>query len=219
MRCATPCFCRPAALVRLLALRFLVSARLLAVRWCLSPPAPAPPKPNTPHPSACCSLPPLCFLVSPRLPAVVAAPPPRCWRPAPRFSLFTLCLVVALRRFALCPCLLPFLPRPRVCALRVLSRSWLLSSVLPLPSRGFGPLGRLPPPPSWFSVSWVSSPCCWSSRVLLMFPCYFHALGLGTCLVGFLFPRSAGGPWCALWLASWCVPPPPPPGVAPGGVR
>ena len=79
-----------------------------------------PPTPS--HPSACCLLPPLYLLVSLRLQAAVAPSPPSPgfsfaghWHFGPRFplsSLSSLCLVVALRRLAVCWRLLLGPPSP-----------------------------------------------------------------------------------------------------------
>ena len=82
-------FRRPAARVPLLALPFLVSARLPAVFCCLGPPAAAPPP--LPHPT-------------PQL----TPPGPRfvfrgCGRPAACLPLFSFCFLVALRRWAVGP--------------------------------------------------------------------------------------------------------------------
>ena len=74
-----------------------------------------------------------------------------------------------------------------------------------------------PPPVPPCCVSWVSFPYRSFSRVLVLFPFFFRALGLGTCLVGFPFPPLARVLSCALCAVRWC--PPPPPAVAPGDVR
>ena len=101
---------RPAARVHLLALCFLVSARLLAMRWCLSPPAavPPPPYPTRPRPSACCLLPTPLLLGVLFPPAVVP-------RPLPAWGL----------HFAAGGVLLRVYP----CCLRAL---WLLCAAVPL---------------------------------------------------------------------------------------
>ena len=180
----------------------------------------APPRPGPYRPSACCPLPPLCFLVSPRLPAVVAAPPPPSgylfrsrWRLAPRFSLFPLCLVVALRCLAVCPS--PLLSAPLLSS-RVPSPCCSSSSVLPLPSRGFAPLGRLPAPP-WF----VFRACpCPAARFPVSSCCFFvFSVPLAPVCLGLFFPPRLSAFRALFALRAGAVPPPPPRAVAPGGVR
>ena len=149
---------RPAARVSLLALRFLVSARLLAVRCA----------PVHPTPLLVVCGPPLCFLVSHARRRLCPRPPPGgfvfCgrWGPAPRLPLLPLCFVVALRRSPVCRhLLLSRPPPPGVCVSRGLSPCRSSSSVLPLPSRGFAPLGRLfspPVPPVFFFLGVVALP-------------------------------------------------------------
>ena len=173
--CTSPCFCFAGVVALPLVFPCSPSAFLFlrgslpcssVCRLLLLPQA----HPTPPHPSACCLLPPLCFLVSPRLPAVVA-PPPRVFVSRPlascsAFFLFPLCLVVSLRRLAVCRRLLHSPPRHRACVSRLSSPCRSSSSAPPLPSRGFPPLGRLAPP---FVVLWGSLPCHSFSRVPLLF--------------------------------------------------
>ena len=140
VRCATPCFCfaavvASAACFPLLALRSLMSVRLLAVRWCLLRPAAAPPAPQPhltpPHPSACCLLPPPLLLG-------VAPPAGCCFRPPPVGLRFA-AVGVLLRVF---PCSL--------CALWFLCAAWLFvgASCCPPP----------PPPPGLCFADVVALP-------------------------------------------------------------
>ena len=121
-------------------------------------------RPPPPYPT-----PPLCLLSSaPPLLLCVAAPAGGCcpppppgflfcgsWRLGPRFPLSPLCLVVVLRRLAVCWRLL-LTPPPDLCFAAVVA---LPLAFLCSPS-AFAPLGRLPPPPPVLCFG-----------VLLLLPC------------------------------------------------
>ena len=179
VRCANPCFFFAGVIA--LPLVFpctLVSVRFLALRWCLSPPAAVPPPHTPPCPSACCLLPPPLLLGVPRPPTVVPAPPPG--------GMPFAAAGVLLRVYPCC-----------LCALWLLCAAWPFVGASCCPP----PPPLLPPGLCFLGVG----PCRSFSFVLLLLPCFFRACGLGTCLVGFLFPPSA---------RDGAAPPPPPP---PGG--
>ena len=209
--------CRPPDRVPLLTLRFLVSARLLAMLWCLSPPAAAPP-PNPPNPT-----PPVRLLSS--------APPFASWCPAPAGGCASppggLCFAAGgllLRVYPCCFCALWLLCAARpfvstfccpVCPPPVLgspgsSPCSSSSPVLPLLSCGFAPLSILSPPPiPPVCVPWVALPLvvlCPPAAAFFL-PCLspWHLFGLVSVspLGSRPFVRSVH---CAL------VPCPPPPG-------
>ena len=204
--------CRCVACVPLLALRLLVSARPLAARWCLLPPAaaPHPPHPNTtpllvvfcpPFASWCCRA---CRqLLPPPLPRFLSRGR---WRFALCFPSFPLSLVVAVCRLAAGSRLLlsPNTSGFVFCGYRRPAARLPLFSLCH--ARGFAPLGRLPPPP--VCVWWVSSLCRSFSRVLMLFSCFFVPLAFAPVWFGFFSP-SARGLSCALCVARWCRAPPP----------
>ena len=180
---------RPAARVLLLALPFLVSARLLALLCCLAPPAAAPPP--LPHP-----IPPLAVFPPPlaawcRRACRRLLPPP----PSPRGCRFAAVSV------SVCVFLCP----PRAL--------WLFSAAWPF----VGASCSSPPSPGFFSR--VSSPCRLPPSVLLLLSRCFAPLGrwtpapgsvfqgpLGVALRRLLLSRCAGL-LCALrsCVAAWCV--------------
>ena len=175
VQCATPCFCfvgvvpchscSPAHPPLSCVSAAPGCALLFGAACCCAPP------PTPPHPSACCPLPPLCFLVSPRLPAAVTLPPfpggfflsavgvSVCLFPCPLCALWLLCAAWPFVGAFCSP-----LPHPWVCVSRVSSPCRLPPSVLLLLSRGFAPLGRWTPPPVLCSGVLLVLPCagwCW----------------------------------------------------------
>ena len=200
----------PASRVPLLALCFLVSARLPAVllfgaACCCAPP-------TTPaNPSACCHLPPLCLFVLPRLPVAVAPPPPPgfsfCgrWRLGPQFPLSSLCLVVGLRRLAVSWRLLLTPPpafvfcrcrRPAACLplfFFCLCAAWAFAPPPPPRVLCFGVLLRLP-----------SASACWRA-VLACSVLVLCGLGL---LLAVLCCSRCGVPCrvvpCLVVSCGWC---------------
>ena len=140
-------------------------------------------------------------------PPLHPTPPFRLLSPAPPFASW--CPAPA----GTCP------PPPGVCPSRLVVSSSAFTLVACVPCGWpFVGVSFCPPPPSCFLGV---GPCRSFSLVLRLLPCFFRAFGLGTCLVGLLFPPSAragaappppprrlllvacGAPRLVLWCCGW----------------